>query len=136
MKTRVNETKTVLNGTDVAFLESENRPWGSFYNLADGNYKMKIIKVNPGEQLSVQSHTKRSEKWICLSGILTVNLGETLDSLTEYHLVPNQTIDIPRGYIHQAKNNTNTEVFFFELQTGTYFGEDDIVRYSDVYGRN
>jgi mannose-6-phosphate isomerase-like protein (cupin superfamily) len=126
---------TKLNTTSIAYLETESRPWGSFYNLADGNYKMKIIQVNPKQQLSVQSHTKRAEKWICLEGILTVNLGETLEGLTEYHLMPNQTIDIPRGYIHQAKNNTPSPVLFYELQTGTYFGEDDIVRYSDVYGR-
>jgi mannose-6-phosphate isomerase-like protein (cupin superfamily) len=127
--------ETRLNSTDIAYIETETRPWGSFYNLADGIYKMKIIQVNPGEQLSIQSHTKRAEKWICLEGILTVNLGETLEGLTEYHLVSNQTIDIPRGYIHQAKNNTKNAVYFFELQTGTYFGEDDIIRYSDIYGR-
>ncbi|MGL4759831.1 MAG: phosphomannose isomerase type II C-terminal cupin domain [Patescibacteria group bacterium] len=125
-----------LNGTSVAYLETEDRPWGSFFNLADGNFKMKIIKVKPGQELSVQSHNKRSEKWICLEGILTVNLGENLEGLTEYHLMPNQTIDIPRGYIHQAKNKTTSDVMFFELQTGTYFGEDDIIRYSDVYGRS
>jgi mannose-1-phosphate guanylyltransferase / mannose-6-phosphate isomerase len=128
--------ETKLNNTDISYLETETRPWGAFFNLADGKYKMKVIQVNPGEELSVQSHTKRSEKWICLEGILTVNLGETLESLTEYHLVPNQTIDIPRGYIHQAKNDTKGVVYFFELQTGSYFGEDDIIRYSDVYGRN
>ena len=50
-----------LNNTSVSYLETETRPWGAFYNLADGKYKMKIIQVNPNEQLSVQSHSKRSE---------------------------------------------------------------------------
>lgn len=121
--------------THVANLYYENRPWGSFYNLADGKYKMKIIVVTPGQELSVQSHTKRSEKWICIEGMLTINLGYTPETLREYNLYPNQVIDIPVGSIHQALNKGDKDAVFFELQTGTYFGEDDIVRYSDKYGR-
>jgi mannose-6-phosphate isomerase-like protein (cupin superfamily) len=124
-----------ISDTKVANMYNELRPWGSFYNLADGEYKMKIITVNPKSELSVQSHQKRSEKWICIEGSLTVNLGHTPEKLTEYTIFPNQIIDIPVGTIHQAVNKTNTHVVFFELQTGTYFGEDDIVRYSDIYGR-
>jgi mannose-6-phosphate isomerase-like protein (cupin superfamily) len=125
----------LIQGTKVANMYNEQRPWGSFYNLADGEYKMKIITVNPGGQLSVQSHQKRSEKWICIEGSLTINLGHETTNLTEYTLFPNQVIDIPVGSIHQAINKTDKDVVFFELQTGTYFGEDDIVRYSDIYGR-
>ena len=127
--------ETTLKKIKLAYLETETRPWGTFYNLVDGEYKMKIIHITPNGQLSLQSHNKRAEKWISLEGTLTVKLGTDLENLKEYTLIPNQTINIPTGYIHQARNNTDKDIYFFELQTGSYFGEDDIVRYSDIYGR-
>jgi mannose-1-phosphate guanylyltransferase / mannose-6-phosphate isomerase len=133
---KINENKfEIVNGSQVANLYNEVRPWGAFYNLVDGEYKMKIITILPKGELSVQSHSKRSEKWVCIEGSLTINLGHDPKQLTEYTLFPNQVIDIPVGTIHQAINKTNKSVVFFELQTGSYFGEDDIIRYSDIYGR-
>jgi mannose-1-phosphate guanylyltransferase/mannose-6-phosphate isomerase len=110
----------------------EDRPWGSFEILyEDSQIKVKRIVVKPGQRLSLQSHAKRSENWLVLSGraIVTVDAGKA-------HLFANQAIFIPCGAKHRVENPGEEELVFVEVQTGSYFGEDDIIRYQDDYQRS
>ena len=109
----------------------EYRPWGMFENLLDSKIcKVKRLTVNPGHHLSLQYHHKRSEHWVVVQGQATVQLeDETL------YLEPGQSIDIPLGAQHALGNDTNEDVIVIEVQMGSYFGEDDIVRVSDPYNR-
>lgn len=107
------------------------RPWGSYEILRDSeNYKSKVIHVNPGHQLSYQSHTKRAEHWVITKGNPEVVLNDKT-----YQLKPGESIYIPQGAKHRMRNTTNDIVEFIEVQVGTYFGEDDITRYQDDYNR-
>ena len=107
------------------------RPWGSFETLSEGkNYKVKSLTVNPGQKLSKQKHEFRSETWTLISGKGIVTLDEE-----EFILCEGQSIVIPVGSIHRLENNTKTLLELIEVQTGSYFGEDDITRYDDIYGR-
>ena len=112
-------------------IESEERPWGRFFVLHDEpKYKLKRNEVNPGERLSYQYHLKRSETWIIVEGVGTITLdGEVKD----YH--SGQTILIPQGTKHRIENKGLKKVVFIEVQTGSYFGEDDIIRIEDDYNR-
>ncbi len=110
----------------------EHRPWGSFEHLLDTNYcKVKRIIVKPNQRLSYQYHHKRSEAWVIVKGIATVTLN---DKEIEYK--EGKIVDIPVGMKHRVQNNFTEDLIFIETQTGTYFGEDDIVRLSDDFGRN
>jgi mannose-6-phosphate isomerase len=109
----------------------ERRPWGTFTVLDDGaNCKVKRLTVDPGERLSYQSHGRRREHWVIVSGTARV----TLDGV-DVDLGPGEAIDIPLGGAHRMTNPGADELVFVEVQLGDYFGEDDIVRYSDDYGR-
>ena len=109
----------------------EERPWGKFENLLDTDYcKVKRITVNPGQRLSYQYHHKRAEVWTVVKGVAKV----TLDDHENWY-VAGEVIQIPIGAKHRMENDTNHEVIFIEVQHGTYFGEDDIVRLSDDYNR-
>ena len=112
-------------------IEKVERPWGTFYVIHDEpNYKIKRIEVNSGGRLSYQFHYKRSEAWTVIEGIATITLdGETKD------YSKGQTIIIPQGVKHRVQNKTNKKIIFIEVQTGSYFGEDDIVRIEDDYDR-
>jgi mannose-1-phosphate guanylyltransferase/mannose-6-phosphate isomerase len=109
----------------------EYRPWGMFENLLDSAIcKVKRLTVNAGHHLSLQYHHKRSEHWVVVQGRATVQLeDETL------YLEPGQSIDIPLGAQHALGNDTDEDVIVIEVQMGSYFGEDDIVRVSDPYNR-
>lgn len=109
----------------------ERRPWGEFVILDDGPAaKVKRITVEPGQRLSYQSHDKRSEHWIVVEGTAIVTLNDV------DHSVPaGRTIEIPVHTKHRVRNDSTSPVVFIEVQTGSYFGEDDIVRYEDDYGR-
>jgi len=112
-------------------LEKDIRPWGQYEVLKDGEFcKVKEIIVNPGERLSYQYHIHRAEVWVVTKGELTIILDDE-KVFKEY----GQTIKIPKGSMHRAWNETDEEVRFIEIQTGTYFGEDDIVRMEDDYDR-
>ena len=109
----------------------EERPWGSFENLLEEDYcKVKRIIVKPGQRLSYQYHHKRGEAWTVVSGIATMTLDDKI-SLHTY----GETILIPQGTKHRVENKSEQDLIFIETQTGTYFGEDDIVRLEDDYGR-
>jgi|15BtaG_2_1085339.scaffolds.fasta_scaffold04008_6 mannose-6-phosphate isomerase len=110
---------------------TEDRPWGKFENLLEAEYcKVKRITVNPGQRLSYQYHYKRSEVWTVVQGTPVVTLDDKKINLTS-----GQVIEIPVGSKHRIENNTEHPVVFIEVQHGSYFGEDDIVRLEDDYNR-
>jgi len=110
------------------------RPWGNYEILLDTDYcKVKRIYVKPGQRLSYQYHHKRQEAWTVVAGIARITLdGETKD------YKPGETVLIPLGAKHRMANPEGAEedMILVEVQTGTYFGEDDIVRIEDDYNRN
>ena len=111
--------------------EIEERPWGTYEVLLDAeNVKVKRIIVNPNQRLSYQYHHKRREQCTVVEGELTVVLNDI-----DFQRLPGETVYISLGDHHRAWNQTNLPVTFIEVQTGTYFGEDDIVRIEDDYNR-
>jgi mannose-6-phosphate isomerase len=107
------------------------RPWGRYEILQESkNYKVKCIYVKPGFRLSYQRHEKRAEHWFIVSGVATV----VLDGQT-FTRVAGESVDIAIGQPHRAGNNGSEELVFIEVQTGTYFGEDDIERIEDDFSR-
>ena len=111
--------------------ELENRPWGTYEVLLDSDEcKVKRITVNPGQKLSYQYHYKRQEQWTVVKGNLTIILDDE-----KVFRESGGAIKIPLGAKHRAWNETDEIVQFIEVQTGTYFGEDDIIRIEDEYNR-
>ena len=110
----------------------DHRPWGWFetLTLAD-RFQVKRIVVHPGASLSLQSHMHRSEHWIVVSGTARVTVGDDVRLMTE-----NQSIYVPRGAIHRLENPGKVPMVLIEVQTGAYLGEDDIIRYEDIYARS
>ncbi len=107
------------------------RPWGSYEGLTKGNrFQVKRIVVQPGEELSLQKHYHRAEHWVVVEGSAEIVLGDKKLFLTE-----NQSTYIPAGEIHQLKNPGKIPLIVIEVQSGTYLGEDDIVRVKDKYHR-
>ena len=108
------------------------RPWGSYEALATGGrFQVKRIVVNPGAELSLQMHHHRAEHWVVVSGTAEVTNGDTVQLFTE-----NQSTYIPVGAQHRLKNPGVIPLVLIEIQSGAYLGEDDIVRFADVYGRD
>ncbi|QYK41175.1 MAG: mannose-1-phosphate guanylyltransferase/mannose-6-phosphate isomerase [Paracoccaceae bacterium] len=109
----------------------DHRPWGWFESLAIGDrFQVKRIVVHPGAALSLQSHFHRAEHWIVVRGTARVTIGETVQLVSE-----NQSVYIPLGATHRMENPGKVDMVLIEVQTGSYLGEDDIVRYDDVYAR-
>lgn len=109
-----------------------HRPWGWYETLALGSrFQVKQIMVNPGGQLSLQSHMHRSEHWVVVEGSAEVTVGEETRLLTE-----NESIYVPLGAVHRLVNPGKVDLHLIEVQSGAYLGEDDIVRYEDVYARD
>ncbi|MDB4078059.1 mannose-1-phosphate guanylyltransferase/mannose-6-phosphate isomerase [Amylibacter sp.] len=109
----------------------DHRPWGWFESLTiDEKFQVKKIHVHPGASLSLQSHKYRAEHWIVVSGVAEVTIFEEVKLISE-----NQSVYIPLGAIHRMRNPGEKPMELIEVQTGTYFGEDDIFRYDDVYSR-
>jgi mannose-1-phosphate guanylyltransferase/mannose-6-phosphate isomerase len=108
------------------------RPWGSYEQISMGpTYQVKRIVINAGASISLQKHHKRSEHWVIVEGIASVHLdGQERD------LHPNESIYIPMGSIHRLSNNGDKPLVVIEVQSGSYLGEDDIVRLEDIYGRS
>lgn len=117
---------------EIGSARGEVRPWGSFTILDETDYfKVKRIEVLPKKRLSYQRHSKRSEHWFVVTGIakVTLNGREILVRIGE-------SIDIPAGTAHRVENPQSSEpLVFIETQTGEYFGEDDIERLEDDFGR-
>ncbi len=122
-----NEYNDILNSSN----REDHRPWGFYEVLSDQpDHKVKRVSVYPGKRLSLQRHHRRSEHWHLIR-------GESLVSLEgrEFRLRPGDSIDIPRGTAHRIQNPGNEIMAFIEVQRGDYFGEDDIERLEDDYGR-
>lgn len=110
----------------------EQRPWGSFTVLDEGdNYKVKRIEVLPGKRLSYQRHSRRAEHWYVVHGTAKVTLNGK-----EILVKKGETVDIAAEDAHRVENPDPSELLVFvEIQSGEYFGEDDIVRLDDDFGR-
>ncbi|GGE25640.1 mannose-1-phosphate guanylyltransferase / mannose-6-phosphate isomerase [Gemmobacter megaterium] len=110
---------------------TDHRPWGWFESLVVGNrFQVKRIHVHPGAALSLQSHHHRSEHWIVVEGTARVTIDDQVQLVTE-----NQSVYIPLGAVHRMENPGKVPMVLIEVQTGSYLGEDDIIRYEDVYAR-
>ena len=112
-------------------MHTEQRPWGQFKVISDNpTYKVKEITVRVGQKLSYQSHRQRQEYWTIITGKARVTID---NQWTTYG--PGQSIHIPFSAKHRIENIGYDDLVFVEVQTGEYFGEDDIIRYQDDYGR-
>jgi len=110
----------------------DHRPWGWFESLVMGDrFQVKRIVVHPGAALSLQSHHHRSEHWIVVEGTAKVTVDDDVKLVSE-----NQSVYIPLGAVHRMENPGKVPMVLIEVQTGSYLGEDDIIRYEDVYARN
>jgi mannose-6-phosphate isomerase len=108
------------------------RPWGAYTVLAEaGDFKVKTIEVQPGQRLSYQQHKRRSEHWFVVAGSGVV----TLDG-RDRQVQRGDAVDVPVGVAHRVHNTGPVPLVFVEVQHGDYFGEDDIVRLDDDYGRS
>ena len=137
-KDRVQQVKDVVarlkaeQRTQAALHREVHRPWGSYdsIDMAEG-FQVKRIKVKPGARLSLQSHTRRAEHWIVVRGTARVTRDNDV-----FELFANQSTYIPIGAKHRLENPGTEMLELIEVQSGDYLGEDDIVRYEDVYGRS
>lgn len=112
-------------------LPRDYRPWGWFESLVVGSrFQVKRIHVHPGAALSLQSHHHRSEHWIVVEGTARVTLDDEVKLVSE-----NQSVYIPLGAVHRMENPGKVPMVLIEVQTGSYLGEDDIIRYEDIYSR-
>ena len=137
-KDQVQDVKAIVNRLKAEDRSEANthtkvyRPWGSYESLAIADrFQVKRIIVNPGQQLSLQLHHHRAEHWIVVCGTAVVTCGETESVLTE-----DQSTYIPLGVKHRLANTGVIPLELIEVQSGSYLGEDDIVRFEDVYGRS
>lgn len=112
-------------------MEHDKRPWGEYWVLEDtATHKVKKVLVNQGQRLSLQYHKFRSEVWTIVSGIATVTIeGEE----KQYNV--GEAVYVPQGAVHRIANYGDIPLIFIEVQYGTYFGEDDIIRIEDDYNR-
>ena len=107
------------------------RPWGSYKTIELGEgFQVKTITVLPGGRLSLQSHFKRQEHWVVIQGEVQVTVGEDINTFKR-----NESVYIPLETKHRLENFSETAAMIVEVQIGDYLGEDDIVRYDDIYGR-
>ena len=136
-KSRTQEVKAavaLMKAQGAAQAESfprDFRPWGWFETIAAGNrFQVKRMVVHPGAALSLQSHHHRAEHWVVVQGTARVTVDNTVQLVSE-----NQSVYVPLGARHRLENPGKVNMILIEVQTGTYLGEDDIIRYDDVYAR-
>jgi mannose-1-phosphate guanylyltransferase/mannose-6-phosphate isomerase len=132
------DVKHIVNQLEQQKREEKNlhrkvaRPWGWYDSVDEGErFKVKRIQVKPGASLSLQMHHHRAEHWIVVKGTAEITNGDQVITLTE-----NQSTYIPKGQTHRLANPGNTALEIIEVQSGSYLGEDDIVRFEDTYGRS
>ncbi|MBB1087974.1 mannose-1-phosphate guanylyltransferase/mannose-6-phosphate isomerase [Lysobacter sp. SG-8] len=137
-KDRVQDVKAVVDRLKQAgrqehlFHRKVYRPWGSYDSIGVGpRFQVKRIVVKPGAALSLQKHAHRAEHWVVVSGIAEVTCDDRVFDLRE-----NESTFIPLGSVHRLRNRGDVPVELIEVQSGSYLGEDDIVRLEDVYGRS
>ena len=136
-KNKVHDVKLIASALKVAGRSEWNlhrevyRPWGKYDSVDHGErYQVKRITVKPGAKLSVQKHHHRAEHWVVVAGLARVTNGEETFLLSE-----NQSTYIPIGVVHSLENPGTIPLEIIEIQSGSYLGEDDIVRFDDRYGR-
>ncbi|TNE36842.1 MAG: mannose-1-phosphate guanylyltransferase/mannose-6-phosphate isomerase [Alphaproteobacteria bacterium] len=136
-KAKVSEIKSIVahleeNGRgEHAFHQKVHRPWGYYESLDVGlKHQVKHIYVKPGASLSLQLHNRRAEHWVVVEGKALVTVGDETREMQE-----NESVYIPIGSRHRLENSTGSPLHLIEVQTGDYLGEDDIVRFEDIYGR-
>jgi len=132
------DVKYIVNELEAQNREEKNlhrkvaRPWGWYDSVDEGErFKVKRIQVKPGASLSLQMHRHRAEHWIVVKGVAEITNGDQVVTLTE-----NQSTYIPQGQTHRLANPGDTPLEIIEVQSGSYLGEDDIVRFEDTYGRS
>ena len=132
------DVKRIVNQLEMQNRDERNlhrkvvRPWGWYDSIDEGEcFKVKRLQVNPGASLSLQMHHHRAEHWVVVKGVAEITNGEHVFRLTE-----NQSTYIPQGQIHRLANPGRGVLEIIEVQSGVYLGEDDIVRFDDVYGRS
>jgi len=137
-KQKSQDVKSIVNQLEQQQREEKNlhrkvsRPWGWYDSVDEGErFKVKRIQVKPGASLSLQLHHHRAEHWIVVKGVAEITNGDRVIILTE-----NQSTYIPQGQTHRLANPGKTSLEIIEVQSGSYLGEDDIVRFEDNYGRN
>ena len=131
VKKAVNALKK-KNAKQATEFRKDHRPWGWFETLVGGDrFQVKRIHVHPGASLSLQSHHHRSEHWVVVQGTAKVTVDDEVKLLTE-----NQSVYIPLGTVHRLENPGKVPIVLIEVQTGIYLGEDDIIRYEDIYARS
>jgi mannose-6-phosphate isomerase-like protein (cupin superfamily) len=119
------------NAAQATTFPKDHRPWGWFESLVIGDrFQVKRIHAQPGAALSLQSHHHRAEHWIVVSGTAEVEIDGRVQLVSE-----NQSVFIPLGAKHRLKNPGKVPMVLIEVQTGSYLGEDDIIRYEDLYAR-
>ena len=117
--------------TKEELLKLQERPWGGYIILIDDTqYKVKKLIINPKKRFSLQYHKKRTETWTIVKGKLEITVGDK-KKIYSY----GETISVPVGTVHRIENIGDEASEIIEVQTGTYFGEDDIVRLEDDFGR-
>lgn len=122
---------TLKGAKQAELLPIDHRPWGHFETLVlGGRFQVKRIVVKPGACLSLQSHHHRSEHWIVVEGTARVTIDDKVRLVSE-----NESVYIPLGAMHRMENPGKVDMVLIEVQTGSYLGEDDIIRYDDIYAR-
>jgi mannose-1-phosphate guanylyltransferase/mannose-6-phosphate isomerase len=134
---KAQEVKSIVeslqaNGRDEGAMHRKVfRPWGWYDSIESGkHFQVKRLHVNPGAKLSLQMHHKRAEHWVVVSGVATAINGDKVLTLKE-----GESTYIPLGITHALENKTSDPLEIIEVQSGAYLGEDDIVRFEDIYGR-
>jgi len=137
-RSKSQDVKNIVNQLEAQKREEKNlhrkvaRPWGWYDSVDEGErFKVKRIQVKPGASLSLQMHHHRAEHWIVVKGVAEITNGDQVIMLTE-----NQSTYIPQGQTHRLANPGKTPLEIIEVQSGSYLGEDDIVRFEDTYGRS
>jgi len=137
-KDRSQEVKHIVeqlrqkNREEQSYHRKVYRPWGWYDSIETGeHFQVKRLHIKPGAKLSVQMHRQRAEHWVVVRGAATVTNGDTVLTLKQ-----GDSTYIPIGVTHSLENNTDEEVEIIEVQSGAYLGEDDIVRFEDIYGRS
>jgi mannose-1-phosphate guanylyltransferase/mannose-6-phosphate isomerase len=132
------DVKHIVGQLDAQKREEKNlhrkvsRPWGWYDSIDEGErFKVKRIQVKPGASLSLQMHQHRAEHWVVVKGIAEITNGDQVITLAE-----NQSTYIPQGQTHRLANRGIEPLEIIEVQSGSYLGEDDIVRFEDTYGRS
>ncbi len=126
------ELLKIKNFKEAKLHQKIYRPWGSYLSISEGpSWQVKIINVNAGSSLSLQKHNFRTEHWVVVSGKAFVEVGKVSKYISK-----NESTYIPLGCKHRLSNHGKEDLVLIEVQSGTYLGEDDIIRFEDNYGRN